>query len=288
MQRWVLSSGSLNNLRLEEQPIPQALGRGEVLVKVENIGLNFADVFACLGLYSATPKEEFTPGLEFAGIVEAIGEGSDDRSDTTFQKGDRVMGVTRFGAYATHVVVTSSYLRPVPESWSSQQAASFLCQALTAWYGLVELGSLNPPASSPSRVQKALGPKVVLIQSAAGGVGLWALNVCTMCDAIAIAVVGNESKRQFLIQEKGMSPELVLVRATGALFAAQLKDALSFISSLPRLEGKKVDGISVVFDAVAGDYFYPSYQAMARGGKYVIYGAAQYMSSCGDSPNWIR
>ena len=57
------------------------------------------------------------------------------------------MGVTRFGAYATEVIVDYRYLYPIPSSWTFEGAASFLCQALTAWYGLVELGGLRPSSS---------------------------------------------------------------------------------------------------------------------------------------------
>ena len=65
-------AGSLDRLHRVSEPIAPP-GPGEARVAVQAIGLNFADVFACLGLYSATPKGPFVPGLEFAGVIEAMG-----------------------------------------------------------------------------------------------------------------------------------------------------------------------------------------------------------------------
>src|SRR5688572_33307037 len=85
----VHKAGSLHNLKLNQSDIP-ALEKGNVLVSVKSIGLNYADIFAIMGLYSATPKGSFIPGLEFSGEVLA--------SDSNhFLPGQKVMGVTRFG-----------------------------------------------------------------------------------------------------------------------------------------------------------------------------------------------
>ena len=83
-------AGSLDRLRRVSEPIA-APGPGEARVAVKAIGLNFADIFACQGLYSATPKGSFIPGLEFAGVVEEV-------HGAPFTPGDRVVGLTRFGA----------------------------------------------------------------------------------------------------------------------------------------------------------------------------------------------
>jgi len=199
------------------------------------------------------------------------------------------MGVSRFGAYSSHVVVNESYIRPIPEGWSMEQASGFLCQALTAWYGLVEIGGLNPPSTKPTRVQEAMKGKVVLVQSAAGGVGLWALNTCQICNAIPVAVVGTPEKKDFLIENKGLRPDQIIIRSpSSAEFSEQLKQALAFVKTLDTCGNRKIEGFDIVFDAVAGDYFPPSYNSLARGGRYVIFGAAQYIGCCGDSPNWIR
>jgi len=89
-------------------------------VRVEAIGLNFADVFACLGLYSATPPGPFVPGLECAGVVEALGppRAGEEAAATAVAPGDRVMVLTRFGGYATALNVDTRYLVTIPSGWS--------------------------------------------------------------------------------------------------------------------------------------------------------------------------
>ena len=118
--------GSLNRLRRETDEL-EPPGSGHARVAVGAIGLNFADVFACLGLYSATPKGAFVPGLEFAGTVEAVGDGV-----RVVAPGDQVIGLTRFGGYATHVDADARYLRPLPAGWSFADGAAMPVQAITA------------------------------------------------------------------------------------------------------------------------------------------------------------
>src|SRR5260221_2352230 len=96
--------GSYDQLRLESHPTP-ALGAGAVLVRTEACGVSYADVLVRRGLYASARRFvgwPVTPGFEFAGRVEAVGEGV-----SAVAAGDRVAGVSRFGAYATHVVVPS-------------------------------------------------------------------------------------------------------------------------------------------------------------------------------------
>ena len=154
-------AGSLDRLRRAEERLPPPAA-GEVQVAVHAVGLNFADVFACLGLYSATPAGAFVPGLEAAGVITAVGPALGGPS--AFGIGDRVVVLTRFGGYATALNIDSRYLAPVPQGWSFAEAAAWPVQALTAWYGLVQLGAVR-------------AGHVVRLQSAAGGVGLQALAI---------------------------------------------------------------------------------------------------------------
>src|SRR5512137_335229 len=95
---WRISrAGSLDRLSRMAEPLADP-APGEARVRVHAIGLNFADLFACLGLYSATPRGAFIPGLEFAGVLEALGPAADA---STLRPGDRVFGLSRFGGYAT-------------------------------------------------------------------------------------------------------------------------------------------------------------------------------------------
>ncbi len=245
-------AGSLARLRLLEQPlVPPA--PGEARVRVEAVGLNFADIFACQGLYSATPAGAFVPGLECAGVIEAIA--GDAAGMSALRVGDRVIALSRFGAYATALNVGLRYLHPVPTGWTSEQAAAWAVQGLTAWYGLVPLGAVSRGAT-------------VLVQSAAGGVGLLALDIIESLGARPLAVVGRADKRDFLIEQRGLAPEAVIVRDP-ARFGAQLDTAIAALGA---------DGLDCVLDAVLGRTFRPAFERLQPEGRYVLYGAADFMS----------
>ena len=244
-------AGSLDRLTRRTETLADP-APDEVRIAVQAIGLNFADIFACLGLYSATPNGSFIPGLEYAGVVEAIGAGVDDGN---WRSGDRVVGVTRFGGYASAINAKPRELRPLRAGWTAVEGAAFPVQALTAWYGLVRLGAVERG-------------KVVLVQTAAGGVGLNALTILDGIGAQTIAVVGRESKRAWLIAERALPPELVIVRHR-ATFGDDLDRALATIPA---------KGVDIVFDAVAGPFFRPAYTRMRPEGRYVVYGAADFMT----------
>ena len=193
---WEVSRpGNLKALELREDiPLtPLNEKKDFVRVQVKRVGLNFADVFTVLGLYGATPKNEtFIPGLEFSGVVleEERGEGEDEREESLV--GKRVMGVTRFGAFATVVDVPRHQVRVIPDAWSFSEGAAFIVQSLTVYYGLSALG----------RIRK---DDVCLIHSASGGCGSQALKICEKVGAKAIAVIGDESKRAYLEEMHGAS-----------------------------------------------------------------------------------
>jgi alcohol dehydrogenase len=264
-------AGSLDRLHCVSERLA-APGPGEARVAVNAIGLNFADVFACLGLYSATPRGPFVPGLEFAGVIEAIGPPAPrDNADHTLaalRPGTRVVGLTRFGGYTTSLNADVRFLRPLRNAWSFEEGAAFPVQALTAWYGLVHLARVDPD-------------DVVLVHSAAGGVGLNALQILQGLGARAIATVGDPAKVAFLTERTGLAPQSVIVRdgaRNGARFAAQLDAAL---------QAAGASGLDVVFDAIAGPYFIPAYTRLRPEGRHVIYGAAEYMPR-GPRPNYLR
>ena len=83
---WQLTSGHLSNLRLNEIDLQVPAKEDDILIQVAYSGLNFADIFACLGLYSATPKGLFTPGLEFSGVVVQVHENNRHNFKIVFYK----------------------------------------------------------------------------------------------------------------------------------------------------------------------------------------------------------
>lgn len=252
-------AGSLDRLKLIDEPLAPP-GPGEARVRITAVGLNFADAFACLGLYSATPSGSFVPGLECAGVVEALGPAIADRP--AFAPGDRVIVLTRFGGYATALNSDTRYLHPVPAGWSDAEAAAWPVQALTAWYGLFRLG-------------EARAGSVVLVQSAAGGVGLNALAMLAKVGARPVAVVGTAAKIEFLATRHGLAREQIVLRDR-ASYALQLDAALAALHA---------PGFDVVFDAVLGRWFAPAFARLAPEGRYVLYGAADFMTG-GRRPSW--
>jgi NADPH:quinone reductase-like Zn-dependent oxidoreductase len=258
-------AGSLDRLRIERETLPPA-GIGEASVEVSAVGLNFADIFACLGLYSATPKGPFVPGLEFSGVVREVGPSAPDGTmvAAALRPGDQVVGVVRFGAYATALNADVRYLRPLPEGWSSTEGAAFPVQALTAWHGLHTLGGLKSGSS-------------VLVHSAAGGVGLNALHIAVSRRARIVATVGSESKKTFLLDRFGLEPDAVVVRDRRR-FGDQLDRALRAIDA---------DGFDVVLDGVAGPYFRPALRRLRSGGRLILFGASD-MTPSGAKPNYAK
>jgi alcohol dehydrogenase len=171
--------------------------------------------------------------------------------------GDHVLGVTRFGAFATHVALDTAYLRPIPADWSYEQAAAFPVQTLTAAYGLFSCGGLQPGDA-------------VLVQSAAGGVGLQALQICCRLGCAVLGLVGSPDKVQLLEQQFKHSSG-----SGGLHFAVRQQDTAAIQQQLAGfLAEQRLEGFQVVLDAVAGPYFRPSYEALRPTGRYVIFGAA--------------
>lgn len=251
-QRYTLTAGSLANLRLGEAALPYPAAN-EVTVAVAAIGLNFADVFAIWGLYSATPDGEFTPGLEYAGTVTAVGN-----EVTSHKVGDRVMGVTRFGAYTTHLNSDHRYVIPLPDDWTMAEGAGYLVQALTAYYGLLRLGDLARA-------------KTVLIHSAAGGVGIYAGRIARAYGAYTIGTIGNDSKTDLLRRE---GYDDWIVRNPGT-FRKDLTQALA---------GRDLD---LIMECIGGKIFSVGFDLLAPMGRHVVYGAARY-ASVGNRPNYPK
>lgn len=243
----VFKPGSLNKLKLTTEELAKP-NKYEVTIQVKAIGLNYADIFAIMGLYSATPKEPFIPGLEFAGVVTEVGE-----NVNTYKVGDRVMGVTRFGAYTTHLNIDQRYIMPLPSDWSFEEGAAFPVQVLTAYYGLITLGNL----------QKG---QTVLIHSAAGGVGLLANRIVKKIGGYTIGVVGSESKFEILRKE---GYDRFLIRSKNFK-----KDVIN------ALEGKE---LNIVMETTGDKFFNWSYDLLAPMGRVISYGSAQFTPS-GQAP----
>ena len=249
-ERWRQpKAGDLRTLRKESFSLTE-LAPGQVRVQAKSVGLNFADIFALTGLYSATPEGAFTPGLEFAGVVE-LSEADD------FRQGDRVVGCIRFGAYSSVIDVSAAQLQKLPDQWSFEQGAAFLVQTFTAWYALHHLGA-------------AKKGQLTLIQSVAGGVGLQALKICQALDIPVIGTIGDRSKLAF-VQSQGCDD--VIIRDKD--FAENLHQAI----------GQRP--LMLVLDAVGGTIQKACFDALAPTGRLVVFGAAEYAPGR-HKPQWLK
>ncbi|CAG8521260.1 6113_t:CDS:10 [Diversispora eburnea] len=246
-------TGTFKNLKLEDDglapPSPEQLR-----IKVLFCGLNFADIFAIFGLYSATPKRKFIPGLEFSGVVESVGEGLNKQEWV----GKRVYGATFFGGYATYLNLKYCYVRKTPDDWTDKQACAF------------PLGRFKPN-------QK------VLVHSAAGGCGLFALSILNKKSAKVVGTVGNSSKLDFLNEKYGKNPNFTFIsRIPVKGFESRAKGALAQIKS----DDDKEVLFDVVLDSIMGDYFWPNYNLLGKEGMLVLYGSSSFTPTGNLHPIW--
>jgi NADPH:quinone reductase-like Zn-dependent oxidoreductase len=214
-------------LKLVEIPIPQP-GEGQVLIKVRFAGVNPADWKMRSGFmkaYRPVPMP-WTPGLEGAGMVETLGSGV-----TQFQQGQAVYGAFP-GAYAEYAVSPVSELQPKPEKLSFEEAASVPIGSLTAWGSLFEVANLQP------------GQRV-LVQGAAGGVGLYGVQLALWKGA---EVYGTAS-----------TANVDFVRSLGA-------EAIDYTRGPVE---QKVRDLDLVFDTVGGEVIQQSLKLLKRGGLLV-------------------
>jgi len=244
-------SGSIKNLRKYEESLPGP-DSDEVQIKVACIGLNFADIFAMTGLYSATPSGPFIPGLEFSGVVSKIGQNS-----KKFKSGDKVMGVIRFGAYASELNVNEDYVFPLPEDWSFEEGAAFLVNAMTAYYALITLGNIKTDQN-------------ILIHSAAGGVGILAIRIAHKFGAHITGTIGAKNKIKALENE---NCNKIIVRGN------DLKTELE--------RSANGHGFDVVLESIGGSVFRISYELLAPQGRLITYGAANFTPGY-SRPNYLK
>lgn len=247
--------GSFERLRLVEAPDPP-LGAGEVRVQTRAVGVNFADVVIRLGLYESAKKYvgwPITPGFEIAGEVLEVGAGISD-----LQVGERVFGVTRFGGYASQVCLPRGQLFAVPEPWSYAQAATFPTVHLTAYYALRQVLRTRP------------GERV-LIHSAAGGVGLAALQLARADGLVPIGLVGSSHKRAVAL-EYGAAE--VIDKSTQAAW--------------PEVERLAPGGLHYVLESNGAETLNASYRHLRPTGRMVVYGFSSMLTRGSGRPNWLK
>ncbi len=224
-------------LHLREAEIGQP-GPGQARVRVMAAGVNFVDIYHRRGSF---PRQlPFTPGLEGAGVVEAVGDGVNH-----VKTGMRVAYTGQPGAYAEASLVQAGSLIPLPDGLSWEQAASFPLQGMTAHYLIHEFRALKPGV-------------VVLIHAAAGGMGLLLVQWAHQLGARVIGTVSTEEKA--LAAREAGADEVILYTQ---------KD---FVAETKRLTGGR--GADLIIDGVGKTTFAGNLEAAALRGHIVIYGMA--------------
>jgi len=219
-----------------EQPEPRD---GEVLVKVNAASLNFPDVLLITGKYQVKPPLPFSPGMEVAGTIESIGPDVDN-----LRPGQRVMAQVSLGGFAEYTIANAASVQPLPASMTDEEAAGFPLVYQTSYFGLVYRGQL----------QKG---ETVLIHSAAGGVGLAAVQIARALGAGKI------------IGTAGSDEKLSLIRENGADIAINYQTE-DFVEVVKReTDGR---GADLIYDPVGGEVSERSTKCIAFEGRLVIIG----------------
>ena len=213
-------------------------GPGQVRLRQEFVGLNFIDVYHRNGAYPQ--KLPFTPGVEGAGVVDAVGP-----EVTTVKVGDRVAYAGAVGSYAEQRLIAADRLVKLPDTVSTEQAGAMMLQGLTAHMLVRRIHDVKPG-------------ETILIQAAAGGVGLIVCQWAKALGATVIGTVGSEEKAE-------------LARAHGCDHPILYKKQ-DFAAEVDRItQGKK---LPVVYDGVGKDTFLKSLDCLARRGMMVSFGGA--------------
>ncbi|HET8701027.1 MAG TPA: quinone oxidoreductase [Nitrococcus sp.] len=221
-----------------EECEPGEPGAGEILIRQRAIGVNFIDIYYRNGLYQP-PSMPFTPGMEGAGLVEAVGAGVQDLTP-----GDRVAyAAGPPGAYAERRVLKADRAVPLPQGISDEQAAAMMLKGMTAQYLL-------------RRTYRLQAGETILVHAAAGGVGLILCQWAKHLGATVIGTVGSREKAD-------------LAHAHGCDYPILYREE-SFVERVRAITGGK--GVAVVYDSVGKETFEKSLDCLQPLGLLVSFG----------------
>lgn len=240
-QIWIPKLGppEVLEIREAEDPEPKA---GEVRIRVHASGINFADLMARIGLYPDAPKLPYVVGYEVSGVIDAVGAGVE-----RLAAGDRVFGMTQLGGYTDTLVVRHEQVFRMPAAMSFAEAAALPAVYMTAHHIMLFTGHLRRNSR-------------VLIHSAAGGVGLAAIQIARTRDC-EIFGTASASKHDFL-------------RAQGCHH--MLDSAGDYGAELRALTKQR--GLDLILDPVGGRSWTEGYELLAPGGRLVAFGLSSASS----------
>jgi NADPH2:quinone reductase len=242
------SFAPLDRLAVEEQPDPVP-GPGQVALDVEAAGVNFVDALLVQGRYQIKPPLPFTPGGEVAGTVSALGDGVEGVA-----VGDRVLGMSFFGGFASQVLLGAGSVVPIPARLSAGQAAGLVQSYATMLFALTR------------RTSVAAGEWVAVL-GAGGGIGLATVD---LAKALGAKVVACASSTEKLAAAEAAGADAVVAYDEGAAGAGG-GDAVDLKTAIREATG---GGADVLVDPIGGPKAEAGLRALRFGGRYVVIGFA--------------
>ena len=240
MHAWLCENPvGVDALSWKEIPTPQPKA-GEIRIRIKAASLNFPDLLIVQNKYQFKPPLPFVPGSEYAGVVDAVGEGV--RHLTVGQPVACVIGT---GGFGTHAIAPAAMCMPLPPGFALEDAAAFVLTYATSHHALVD------------RAQLKAG-ETVLVLGAAGGVGTSAIQIAKAMGARVIAAASSD--------EKCAVCQAIGADATINYSTANLRESLKALT-----DGK---GPDVIYDPVGGDLAEPALRSIAWRGRYLVVGFA--------------
>ena len=218
-------------------PVPQA---GQVLIRIEAASLNFPDLLIVQNKYQMKPDLPFVPGSEYAGVIEALGEGV-----THLKVGQSVACLSGTGGFGTHTLAPAKLCMPLPPGFPAVDAAAFIMIYATSHHALIDRAALK-------------AGETVLVLGAAGGVGTAAIQIAKAAGAKVIAAASTDEKCALC---KSLGADETINYTT-----QNIREVLKTVT-----EGK---GPDVIYDPVGGDFAEPAFRSIAWRGRYLVVGFA--------------
>ncbi len=225
-------------LRELNKPEPK---EGEVRIKVDAFGLNYADVMARKGMYKDAPPLPAVIGYDVVGYVDKLGPGADEEL-----LGKRVIALTRFGGYAEYVVANQLVVHPINDKLSNASATALATQYSTAYY-------------ASNMATNILEGDHVLIHAAAGGVGLALIQLSKLKNCVIYATASSDMKIKML-EDMGVNYPIN-------------SEEVDFVEEVENIRGE--DGLDVIFDSIGGSSVKKGFGLLSAGGRMVCYGGSR-------------
>ncbi len=240
MHAWLCENPTgVDALNWKELPTPTP-GPGEVLVEIKAASLNFPDLLIVQNKYQMKPELPFVPGSEYAGIVQAVGDG-----EGHLRVGQHIACLSGTGGFATHTIAKAAMCMPLPEGFPFVDAAAFIMIYATSHHALIDRAALK-------------AGETVLVLGAAGGVGTSAIQIAKVAGARVIAAASTDEKLA-LCTKLGADATINYQREN-------LREAIKALT-----DGK---GPNVIYDPVGGDFTEPAFRSIAWRGRYLVVGFA--------------